>query len=164
MKVFKEQQRFMQPIQRLILLCITSIVALTVMIKELLEKGITTEKVFSIVLFLVVISSIIFIFNLKTRIDEHGIYYKFFPFHFSLKKIQWKNIHKVYVRKYSPIMEYGGWGIRLTFNKKGKAFNVSGNIGIQIELKNGKKILIGTQKEKEVKLILTSYSHKIHTQ
>jgi hypothetical protein len=46
-------------------------------------------------------------------------------------------------------MEYGGWGYRVGGKKSGIAFNVSGNMGVQIELKNGKKILLGTRKPKE---------------
>jgi len=40
------------------------------------------------------------------------------------------------------------------------AINVSGDIGIQIELKNNKKILIGTQKETEAKNVLNTYLKK----
>ena len=44
---------------------------------------------------------------------------------------------------YSPLREYGGWGIRYGWN--GKAYNVSGNQGIQLELSEGRRVLIGTQ-------------------
>ena len=57
---------------------------------------------------------------------------------------------KCYVREYSPIAEYGGWGLRGGFFGKGSALNVSGNKGLQLELKNNKKILIGTNKPKEL--------------
>ena len=56
-------------------------------------------------------------------------------------------IIKYEIRKYRPIIEYGGWGIR--FNKSGKAYTVSGNIGIQIQMSTGKGILIGTQQPNE---------------
>jgi len=55
------------------------------------------------------------------------------------------------VRKYSPIGEYGGWGYRVAGKRSGVAYNISGNMGIQIELKNGKKILLGTRKPEEAK-------------
>ncbi len=81
--------------------------------------------------------------RLHTRIDEDGIHFRMRPFHFRWQTIPWDEIEQVYVRKYSPIREYGGWGIR--FGRHGKAFNVKGNYGIQIVRKNGKKLLIGTQ-------------------
>ena len=47
-------------------------------------------------------------------------------------------------RQYKPIREYGGWGIR--YGRGGKAYNVSGNKAVQLVLKNGKRLLIGSQR------------------
>jgi len=107
--------------------------------------------------------SLIFFFKLTTRIDEKGIHYQFFPFHFKFKLISWNEISKVFVRTYDPIGEYGGWGLKGGWSKsKGKAINVSGDIGIQLELKTGKKLLIGTQKENDAKSVLETYNSKIN--
>jgi uncharacterized protein YlzI (FlbEa/FlbD family) len=58
--------------------------------------------------------------------------------------------------------EYGGWGLRYSFNKKrGNAINVSGDIGIQLTLTNGKKLLIGTQKKEAVNRVLKTYNLKL---
>ncbi len=94
--------------------------------------------------------------RLDTEIREDGIYYQLFPFHFKMRKIAFDDIEKVYVRKYNPLMEYGGWGIRLGLFGKGWAINISGNKGIQIEFKNKKKrkFLLGTQKPEEVEAVL----------
>ncbi|PQJ82980.1 hypothetical protein BTO16_05475 [Polaribacter glomeratus] len=84
--------------------------------------------------------------------------------HFSLKTILWSELKEVKVRTYNPIGEYGGWGFRSGFlwNKsKGKAINISGDVGIQLEFKNGKKLLIGTQKKAEAESVLETYQHKI---
>ncbi|MUU77731.1 hypothetical protein GN138_04685 [Winogradskyella sp. HL2-2] len=93
------------------------------------------------------------------------MHYKFFPFHWSFKVIKWKDIQNVYVRSYDALGEYGGWGLKggAFWNKsKGKAINVSGDIGIQLILKNKKKLLIGTQKQNDVKNVLASYNNKIN--
>lgn len=80
--------------------------------------------------------------HLKTEITNEEIRVQFFPF-FN-RTFSWQDIEKVYVRQYRPIAEYGGWGIR--FSHKGTAYNVSGNMGLQLIMKKGdKKILIGTQ-------------------
>jgi len=81
--------------------------------------------------------------KLFTYINEEGVYVKFFPFHFRYKFYDWSNLHKVYVRDYKPIKEFGGWGIRFSINA-GRAFTMSGNKGLQLVLMNGKKVLIGT--------------------
>ena len=58
------------------------------------------------------------------------------------------------MRTYKPIVEYGGWGLRSGVFGSGQAFNVYGNIGLQLELKNRKKLLIGTQKKYEIEKAL----------
>jgi len=95
-----------------------------------------------------------FMIKLETKIDTLGIRVRLFPFHFQFKYFPWKNIQKVYIRKYSPIIEYGGWGLRFGMFGKGKAFNISGNVGLQIVFKDQKKLLIGPQKSVEMKKFL----------
>lgn len=95
--------------------------------------------------------------NLTTTYNAKGISYRFVPFHFSNRSILWKDVDQITIRKYSPIKEYGGWGLR-GFGKN-RAFNVSGNIGVQIHLKDGHKILFGTQDWKAIAEVLEL--HKI---
>ena len=79
--------------------------------------------------------------KLITTINEDGINIIFAPFTNFI--IPFNKIKKYQIRQYRPIIEYRGWGIR--YSKYGKAYNVSGKIGLQIELSNGKRLLIGTQ-------------------
>ena len=58
---------------------------------------------------------------------------------------------------YNPIMDFGGWGYRVSWKGKGTALNVKGNKGIELILKNGKKITIGTQKPEEAMHAINSY-------
>jgi len=83
--------------------------------------------------------------KLITEIKGDSIHIKFSPF--TTQIIPFSEIIKYVIRQYRPIIEYGGWGIR--FNRSGKAYTVSGNIGIQIQLSVGKGILIGTQQPNE---------------
>ena len=113
-------------------------------------------------LFILLIVIIIFlVLKLQTKIDENGIKYKFYPFQVSYQNIVWSNISECYIRNYSPISEYGGWGVKGGFSKQtGKAYTTKGSIGLQLKLKDGKKILIGTQKKEEIKRVLETYKHK----
>jgi len=95
--------------------------------------------------------------RLETVIKNDGIYVRFFPFHVKFKHYPWESISRSYVREYSPLMEYGGWGLRIGIFGKGMAFNVSGNKGLQLEFTNSKKLLIGTNKPEE----LTTALHKL---
>lgn len=166
MNVFKEEQRFTQ-LWLLVLLALCLIVPVTLIVKEYTQQNSTMNSTEFILVLLGITASFtcIFIFKLTTRIDEYGIHYQFFPFHLSFKKIAWSEINKAYIRTYDPIGEYGGWGLKGGFlwNKgKGTAINISGTVGIQLELKNGKKLLIGTQKEQEAKHVLENYQRKIN--
>ena len=84
--------------------------------------------------------------KLYTRMDMHGVHFRMSPFHFKEKTILWDDIDQIHVRKYNPIMEYGGWGIRVSLGRRGTAYNIKGNYGIQIRKKNGKQLLLGTQR------------------
>lgn len=94
------------------------------------------------------------VMTLKTDIKEEGIFVQFFPFHFKPKFFPWEDILAAYVRKYKPLKEYGGWGIRQSLSKGGKGYNVSGNMGLQLVFKDDKKLLIGTKKPLEVTQVL----------
>lgn len=165
MKVFKEEQRFTQT-WLIVLIGFSIFIPIILVTKEYLKENTnmsTTEFVLTMGLILLSVA-FIFTFKLTTRIDEKGIHYRFFPFHFSLKTIFWNNITKAYVRNYNPIGEYGGWGLKGGFpisKKNGKSVSISGSIGIQLILKNNKKLLIGTQKENEAKRVLETYQNKI---
>ena len=92
--------------------------------------------------------------KLTTRIEAEGIYVRFSPFHFKEKFFEWESISASYVRTYSPLKEYGGWGIKYGFNGQGLVYNVVGNIGLQLKFKEGEPVLIGTQKGEEIKAVL----------
>ena len=86
--------------------------------------------------------------RLDTVIDYEGITYRFVPFHRNPRHITWSSVSAAVVRQYRPIVEYGGWGLRWGFS--GLAYNVSGNMGLQLILNNGRRVLIGTQKPLEL--------------
>jgi len=90
--------------------------------------------------------------KLKTSIDKNGIQMIFFPF--TRNRVEWNEIQDTKVVNYGFV---GGWGIRL-WTKYGTVYNMKGNKGLAIELKNGKKFLIGTQKEVELNNVLKKIS------
>jgi hypothetical protein len=165
MKVFKEEQRFNQ-LWLIILIAISVLMPIVIIVATYIKnpKSYSNTELIGLLGLVIFATGIIFFFKLSTRIDESGIYYKFFPFHLKYKHINWSEINKVYVRTYDAINDYGGWGLRggALWNKsKGKAINISGDIGIQLELINGKKLLIGTQKKVDAERVLLTYNSKI---
>ena len=51
-------------------------------------------------------------------------------------------------RTYRPLGEYGGWGIR--YGLGGMAYNVRGDRGVQLVLRDGRRVLIGSQRADEL--------------
>jgi uncharacterized membrane protein (DUF485 family) len=92
--------------------------------------------------------------RLTVAISARGLAYEFFPFHWKPRFIDWAEVRACYVRKYRPVAEYGGWGIRCGWGGRGRAYNVKGNMGIQLELKDGSRILFGTQRPGDVERII----------
>lgn len=87
--------------------------------------------------------------RLITEVRSDGVYIRFVPFHFKFQRIGFDTIKNCEARTYRPLIEYGGWGIRYRgFNSK--AYNISGNRGVQLVLNNDKRILIGSQRSDEL--------------
>jgi len=103
-----------------------------------------------IMIFMVGITYLFYSLKLITEVRKDGLYIKFFPL--SHRIIPFKNIIHCEAKTYRPIKEYGGWGIR--FGRKGKAYNVSGNRGVQLELSDGKLLLVGSQRHEELALTI----------
>lgn len=89
--------------------------------------------------------------KLEVWIDADGIHYRFFPLIIKNKLISKEEIQRFEIRKYNPILDYGGWGVRRGFGRKWqRAYNVSGNMGLQLYLTDGKKVLFGTQRSQAI--------------
>ncbi len=87
------------------------------------------------------------ILKLVVEVRHHSIQIQYVPL--LTREIPFEEIESFAVRKYNPIREYGGWGIRGRGRKK-KAFNVSGDRGVDLRLRSGEEILIGSQKPEQL--------------
>ena len=106
---------------------------------------------------MILVMILFYLLKLETKVDHEGVSVRFLPFIPNYRQYKWSDISKAYVREYSPIMEYGGWGLRGGFWGRGGAWNVSGSTGLQIEMKDGTMFLIGTQKPEELSAVLMQY-------
>jgi len=105
---------------------------------------------FSIFIYLLI--AFFYFLQLKTKITSEEISFTFFPL--ASKKVKWEAVSEAKIVNYGFV---GGWGIRL-WTPYGTVYNTKGKIGLAIELKNGSKFLIGTQKETELKTVLKKIS------
>jgi hypothetical protein len=105
--------------------------------------------VFAFVVLIAVGTSLLFVFaRLDVTVTDDAVVIRFVPFHAKGRRIALSEIADAHTRKYRPLAEYGGWGIRYGFS--GMAYNVSGDEGVQLVLTSGKRILIGSQRSREL--------------
>ena len=97
-----------------------------------------------------------FSLKLDTEVRSDGLYVYFFPLQFQTQKISFEQIKSFDIREYSAMKEFGGYGIR--YGKSGKAFNISGNRGVQLHFHDGKSLLIGSQRSEEFVMAIESAS------
>lgn len=142
--VFIEQQGFSQGWLRYFLPAIITIAVILCGVEFFTKEERLGDAVIALTL-LALLSLFIFSIRMETKIKTDGIYVRFSPFHMKHKFYPWEAIHQAFLREYNPIREYGGWGIRMGLFGHGWAYNVSGNVGIQLIFKDGTKLLIGTR-------------------
>jgi len=113
-----------------------------------------------IILIPVIIVILVMSIRLETLISSEGVSFRFFPFQMKMRHIHWTEVTNAAVRKYRPLAEFGGWGIRFNVRYKETVYTISGNMGLELELKSGRKILLGTQKPGKIEEVLDIYFRK----
>src|SRR4030042_1852226 len=154
--IFREEQKFGLWLRWLVYLSMGLSVAISIfaLIKEF--DGQSPPEIWGIVLAVIggivvpiVIAALFILLKLETEVRPDGLCVCYFPFHIHFKRFAAEDLSEYHARRYKPIREYGGWGIRCSL-RNGKAYNVSGNRGVQLVLSSGKKLLIGSQKADEL--------------
>lgn len=154
--LFKESQQFRRWWQIVIVLGAT-VPSMMICLYGLFQQVVMGVKVgnspapngvmLAVFLGLCILLWILFSLKMVVWIDQQGLHYRFFPLIPKSQLIFKEEILRFEIRKYKPLQEYGGWGIRTgIWNKQGKAYCVDGHTGLQLYLKNGKKVLFGTQR------------------
>ena len=147
---FKEEQSFKYTWMFYLVVGISVLAVAGTMIP--LFTGGDAEAIIGLLTASIVCIGVVALFSLSkltTIVDDQAIYYRFPPFVNSEKRLGHRDIEQLFMRKYRPIWEYGGWGYRRRFGK-GTALNIAGNKGLQIITKKGRKILIGTQRAEDL--------------
>ena len=146
---FSEIQQFRQGwlLATVLIPCISALIYIGFTVFRNWPMSGTNTLIYGVsILALVLVPVFMLSIKMVTDVKNDAIHIRFFP----LKRevIPFSEIAKCDARQYSPINEYGGWGIRSGI--KGRAYNVSGDHGVQLELTNGKRLLIGSQRSEEL--------------
>lgn len=139
---FEERQTFRQPWLLALMLGV-----LVVLVLALALTPDTPALLWLILLAPGLAFLLLFSIKMSVQVDDEAVRIRYFPLW--RKTIPLADIARFEPRVYRPILEYGGWGIRYGFSH-GWAYNVRGNWGVQLELVNGQRILIGSQRSDEL--------------
>jgi hypothetical protein len=80
--------------------------------------------------------------RLIVTVSDEAIDIRFRPL--TRRTIPMADVTHVEARTYAALREYGGWGIRGWGGKR--AYNVSGDRGVELTLADGRKVMIGCQR------------------
>ena len=156
--IYKEEQRFPRFWLWFILVISFGAPIVILLTQMKVEAEADSKEVMLLVFvlfFILVVGGLLCLLFLKTRliieITQMEIKFRYPPFILKWKIIEKREIERFVVKKYKPIAEYGGWGIKTKWKKRNMAYNISGNIGLLLYLKSGKSILLGTQRKQAIK-------------
>lgn len=85
--------------------------------------------------------------RLKVTVDDEALRIRFVPFF--RRVIPRREIRHAEATTYRPIREYLGWGIRWS-PTRGWCYTIAGDRGVRLELKDGKKLLVGSRRGEEL--------------
>ena len=158
--VFREVQRFQQKWLWLVILLLVVFTWYSAFEQLVLKRPIgnnpasDTGMLIIWLIFGIGLPYVFYSLKLETEVRSDGIYFRFHLIHRRFHRIGLAEIKHYEARTYSAIKEYGGYGIRA--GRRGTAYTVSGNRGVQLELTNGKQILFGSQRAEEFVLAIDS--------
>ena len=159
--IYREEQRFSLWLRWLIALSMTLAVSLSIFsLTNIFSEGGPSDiwPIITVGICLPIAIGVLFLLaKLETEVRSDGLYVRYFPIHINFKRFTTSDLSKYYAREYDAGLEYGGWGIKYGLRlRTGKAYSVNGNKGVQLVFKNGKKLLIGSQRAEELEEAIRS--------
>lgn len=95
----------------------------------------------AVLLFPLLLSTLFLCLDVEVRADH--LFIAFGPMHLVRKRIAYRDMESAEAITYSPLREFGGWGIRPT--KRRTAWTIRGNKAVRITLGSGRQIYVGSR-------------------
>jgi len=87
--------------------------------------------------------------QLRTRVTQNAVEIRWGLLEIVKKTIPFDQIETATAVTYSPIREFGGWGIRMGGHNK-KAWTIRGNRALVLDLKDGTRFYLGSDKPERI--------------
>lgn len=86
--------------------------------------------------------------KLTVRVDNEKIFIRFYPM--IKREVLISDIDSFEIKEFNPIIDFGGWGLRYSIRWKTTGYIMKGKVGVHIHLKNGKNLLISSERANEL--------------
>ena len=145
MSCFHEEQRFGRWVWAVLVIISVPVVVAAIGVAGRDPAALAAILVGPIVV--AVITALFAVAKLVTDVDDRGVHVSFHLL-WPTRHIPLEDVQRAHATEYSPLVDYGGWGVRLSW--KGWAFNTGGAEGVLVETKSGKRIMIGSRRANEL--------------
>ena len=146
MSRYHEEQHFHAALLGLLLLAMVFVVVITVVAVVFSRPDDALLLAIAPVV-VVLVASLISLSHLDVDVTDEGVTIAF-RYLWPTRRIGFAEIVGLQVRKYNSLLEYGGWGVRL--GPKGWGYMTTGKEGVQLRLRKGLPVLIGSARPREL--------------
>jgi len=144
--VFRERQRF-GPWWVWVLLAAGVTAAWAFLAVTLVGDGSVAGAAVLVVIVGIALPGLFLVARLDVAVYADRVEVDFFPLR--RRTIPLRDVDRTQARRYRPLKEYGGWGIKGWSTRK-IAYNVRGDRGVDLTLRDGRSVLIGSQHSGEL--------------
>ena len=99
-----------------------------------------------------------YVMTLTVKVDSEKIFIRFYPI--MKREVLVSDISTFEKKEFNPIIDFGGWGLRYSIRWKTTGYIMKGKVGVHIHLKNGKNLLISSERANELYRVLKEISEK----
>jgi hypothetical protein len=91
--------------------------------------------------------------RLVVEVRADHVYIRYFPI--LRRRIALADIERADARRFNPIIEYGGWGVKGWMMGR-ISYSVSGTWGVELELNDGRRVMIGSRRADDLAEAITA--------
>ncbi len=148
--LFREEQRFRQPLIGILVLGIALMAWYAFVFQIVVGQPFGTRpmpnELLVIFWLLFGFGLPIFMFSVRlvTEVRIDGIYFRYSPLQRTFRRVGFEELERMEPVTYRPLLDYGGWGIRYGRGRRW-AYTIGGNQGIELDVTDGRRLLIGSQ-------------------
>ena len=146
MSRYHEEQHFHGALMGLLLVAMVFVVVVTVVAVVFSRPGDALLLAIAPVV-VVLVASLISLSHLDVEVTDRGVSIAF-RYLWPTRRIAFGDIVGLEVKRYRPLIDYGGWGVRL--GPAGWAYTTGGNVGVKLRLRKGLPVLVGSARPQEL--------------